>query len=288
MQKILVTGANGQLGNEIRSLSASHPEYEFRFTDIDELDITNIDALNSFCNQFQADFIINCAAYNEVDKIEEDDTLALKINEMAVKNLALAANDINAFLVHISTDYVFSGDKSSPYTEEDKPDPISKYAKSKHKGELAVLNEAKRAAIIRTSWLYSAFGNNFVKTIIKQSTIKDELKIVYDQVGTPTYAGDLAETIMELLNKSNRIKNVEIFNFADEGVASWYDFATAIVEINDIVCKIKAVRTDEYSLPAKRPFYSVMDKSKIKNFLNIVIPHWITSLEYCIAEINND
>ena len=288
MHKILVTGANGQLGNEIRSLAATYPEYEFSFTDIDELDITDISKLKNYCNQLKPSFIINCAAYNNVDKAEKEYSIALKINEEAVKNLALVANDIDAFLIHISTDFVFNGNKNTPYTETDDAEPLSKYADSKHKGELALIANANKGAVIRTSWLYSSFGHNFIKTIIKQARAKDELKVVYDQIGTPTYAGDLAEVILEMTKKAHHLKTVEIFHFSDEGVASWYDFASAIVEINEIECTIKAVRTEEYPLPAKRPYYSIMDKSKIKKFLNIRIPHWITSLEYCIAEINND
>ncbi len=216
MQKILVTGANGQLGNEIRSLAGAYPQYDFSFTDIEELDITNSDELNSYCKQLDPDFIINCAAYNDVDKAEKEYEIALKINEEAVLNLSMIANEVKAFLIHISTDFVFNGERNTPYTEDDLAVPISKYAESKYKGELAVLNKANNAAIIRTSWLYSSFGHNFVKTIIKHATNKDELKVIFDQVGTPTYAGNLAEVVLEMIKKSNQIKNVEIFHFSDE------------------------------------------------------------------------
>jgi len=283
--QILVTGSNGQLGNEIRLLQATYPSFEFLFTDLAELDITNEEAVDNLVSGFKPAAIINCAAYTAVDKAEQEEKTAFLINSNAVGILARAASKHDALLVHISTDYVFDGAGFRPYIEEDPTNPVSMYAKSKHAGEQHVRSYANKALIIRTSWLYSEFGHNFVKTIMKYGREREQLNVVFDQVGTPTYARDLARVILELLNNKAVIQGVEIFHFSDEGVASWYDFAKAIVEFSNIDCRINPIETSEYPLPAARPFYSVFNKSKIKQRFNVDIPYWRDSLKECIARI---
>jgi dTDP-4-dehydrorhamnose reductase len=287
MINILVTGANGQLGNELKSISGDIKGKRFHFTDIDELDITRIVNIEDFISRNNINYIINCAAYNAVDKAEKDEETAFLINSLAVKYLAQIARKNNIFMIHVSTDFVFDGLKNTPYIESDLPGPVSVYAKSKYEGELNVLNTLEKGIIIRTSWLYSSFGNNFLKTIMKNARIKDQLNVVNDQVGTPTWAKDLALVILELVNNSGLIKDVEIFHYSNEGTASWYDFAEAIVEKAGIECQVNPIETKDYPLPAHRPFYSVLNKSKIKSFLDIDIPYWQDSLEDCLDQIKN-
>lgn len=285
MYKVLVTGANGQLGNEIRIASEHFNNFEFSFTDVDELDITDDSCVINYFKIHKPDLIINCAAYNAVDLAEKDFDTALLINEKAVENIATTARSQDAFLIHFSTDFVFEGLKKTPYIESDIPHPLSKYGLSKYRGEQAVQNISSRAVIIRTSWLYSQFGSNFVKTIIKHATNKDQLKVVSDQIGTPTYARDLARVTLKLIKHLGKINSTEIFHYSNEGTASWYDFAKAIVEMSGIDCKILPVTTKEYPLPAKRPQYSVMNKQKIKEFLSVEIPDWRDSLSTLIGSI---
>ena len=285
--KILVTGCNGQLGKELQQLAPDFPFHEFLFTDIAELNITDRPFVDQFIQQNKPDAIINCAGYTAVDKAETDFDFAMELNANSVDHLAKNAALINAFFIHISTDYVFNGTKSTPYIEEDQPDPQSKYAKTKYEGELATLRNASKGLIIRTSWLYSEFMNNFVKTILTKGAERGKLNVVFDQIGSPTYAMDLAKAIMEIIPKLDPSKTVELYHFSNEGVASWYDFAKTIVEYSGINCVINPILTKDYPLPAVRPFYSVMDKSRIKQQFGIEIPYWRESLMECIKKITN-
>ncbi len=281
MNNILITGSNGQLGNEIRVLSKKYPDFNFFFTDVEELDITDKAAIERFVSENKISHIINCAAYTAVDKAEEEKDLAYKINVEAVKNLALVSKAYNALLIHISTDYVYDGKNYKPYLENDPIAPQSHYAFTKAEAERAIREISGRAIIIRTSWLYSSFGKNFVKTIIKLGKERDQLSVVRDQIGTPTYALDLAEVSLKFVADHQATK-VEIFNFSNEGVCSWYDFAKEIMEIKNIDCKITPIESKDYPTPAVRPFYSVFNKTKITQTLHIEIPHWKDSLKQCL------
>jgi len=288
MAKILVTGANGQLGNELRHLSNHFCGYDFAFTDIDTLDITNALAVNDFIKSSNPGWIINCAAYNHVDKAESEPEAAALINSVAVKNLTEALKGSDCKFIHISTDYVYGGTLNIPCTEEVTPNPQCTYAMSKLDGERqALLFPA--AIVIRTSWLYSFYGHNFVKTILKHGAEKEFLKVVFDQTGTPTHAADLAQAIMKII--SGVIRNqfafkAGIYNYSNEGVCSWYDFATEIINETGLNCKVLPVTTKEFIQAAKRPSYSVMDKTRIKDDFDITIPHWRTSLIECLKLIN--
>ena len=283
--KILVTGSNGQLGSEFRLLAPACPDFQFIFTDVAELDITSEADVSAMVKDEQPAVIINCAAYTAVDKAEQEDNLAFLINATAVGNLARVASKFNALLIHISTDYVFDGKGFKPYIEDDPTNPVSLYAKSKHAGEQQVQSYANKALIIRTSWLYSEFGHNFVKTMMKYGKERGLLNVDFDQTGTPTYARDLAQTILDILQKQKISDGVEVFHYSNEGVTSWYDFAKAIIELSGITCKINPIETKEYPLPATRPFYSVFNKSKIKQRFQIEIPYWKDSLKVCIQRL---
>ena len=283
--KILITGSNGQLGNEIRELAGGYKHYKFLYTDINELNITNSDKVKDFFLLHNPDAIINCAAYTAVDKAEKEAETAYLVNALAVENLANAAAQSGAFIVHISTDYVYSGKNFTPYVETDTLNPVSVYAQSKTAGEEAVKRSGANSIIIRTSWLYSAFGNNFIKTMMKYGAERDVLNVVFDQVGTPTYARDLAKCILDILPLAMGTKSEEVYHYSNEGVASWYDFAKAIIEISGIECLINPIPTKEYPLPAERPFYSVLDKSKIKKDFAIQIPYWRDSVKLCIQRL---
>ena len=285
MYNILVTGSKGQLGNEIQKLASSYPSIKFYFTDVEELDITDVEQLDKFFIENKIDFIINCAAYTAVDKAETDRKLADLINVTAVKYLAEISKKFKTTLIHISTDYVFDGRNYKPYVETDKPNPISYYGQTKLNGEIQIEKYAGNAIIIRTSWLYSGFGNNFVKTMIKYGNERDSLKVVADQVGTPTYAGDLAKAILKIIPELKNINGIEIYNFSNEGAISWYDFAEAIMKLKNINCKIIPIESKDYPTPAPRPFYSILNKAKIKNDFSIEIPYWLDSLEKCLAEL---
>lgn len=284
--EILITGANGQLGREFRELSASTREHHFTFTDIDELDITSQNALEKFFAKQKFQCIINCAAYTAVDKAEEEKEKAVLLNATAVKYLAECASSMNALFVHFSTDYVFDGKNHKPYLENDLTNPKSMYGKSKLDGEVEVIFNSKKAIIIRTSWLYSSYGNNFVKTIINKGKEKGILNVVADQVGSPTYANDLAKAVLEIIPKYKSENKFEIFNYANEGVCSWYDFAKEIVHISGIKCRINPIETKDYPVAAKRPSYSVFNKNKIKHAFDISIPYWKDSLRECLTKIN--
>ncbi|MCK9423918.1 MAG: dTDP-4-dehydrorhamnose reductase [Bacteroidales bacterium] len=283
--KILVTGSNGQLGNELKILASQYPSFEFLFTDIGELDITDEKAIDVLVRQENHAAIINCAAYTAVDKAEQEEKMAFLINAKATGNLAKVATRYNALLIHVSTDYIFGGSGNRPYSEEDNKKPVSVYAKSKYAGEQEISNHSKNALILRTSWLYSEFGNNFVKTIMKYGQERGKLNVVFDQVGCPTYAYDLAKAILEILRINNIPEGVSVYHYANEGATSWYDFAKAIVEISGINCRINPIETREYPLPAVRPYYSVLNKAKIKQTFNIEIPYWRDSLKVCIGKM---
>ena len=289
MKNILVTGAYGQLGNEVRVLSANFPEYNFMFTDVDSLDITDKNELIDFVTGNDIRYIINCAAYTAVDKAEDDAELCEKINATAVKNLGLAAAEAGAGIIHVSTDYVFDGTSCRPYSEDMPTKPCSVYGKTKLKGEKNLLKACPNAIIIRTAWLYSPFGNNFVKTMIKLGSERESLNVIFDQVGTPTYALDLADAILKAMDQTIDTDHDKggIYHFSNEGVCSWYDFTIKIHEIAGInSCKVNPIETKDYPTKAARPHYSVLNKSKIKQTFNITIPHWEASLKNCIKELS--
>jgi len=284
MPNILVTGAKGQLGSEIKELS-SYSDATFFFTDADALDITDKKAIESFIEINQIDVIINCAAYTAVDKAEENEDLADKVNQQAVKYLAEVSKERDIKFIHVSTDYVFDGKNYKPYIEDDVTNPPSVYGKTKLDGEKALFKvAAKNSIIIRTSWVYSSFGANFVKTMLKYGKERDELRVIYDQVGTPTYARDLAKAILDIIPQLDNEKP-EVYHYSNEGVLSWYDFAKEIMKMAKIKCNIVPIETYEYPLPAPRPHYSLLNKSKIKKTFNITIPFWKDSLSECLIKM---
>ena len=278
MANILVTGANGQLGSELRKMGFTHLD-EVYFTDVEELDITDYTAIEHFVKEHEIDTIINCAAYTSVDKAEEVPELAAKINTEAVANLAKVAAREDCLLIHVSTDYVFDGNGSVPYTEKDKPCPTSVYGRTKLAGEQAILKSGCFHIIIRTAWLYSTFGNNFVKTILRLAGERPEITVVADQIGTPTYAEDLARAIVDIMGSEERIEHEGIYHFSNEGVCSWYDFAREIVRLSGRECKVVPVTTAEYPTKTQRPAYSVLDKTKIRDTFGIEVPEWKNALE---------
>lgn len=284
---ILVTGSNGQLGSEIKSISVNYSQHKFTFVDIEEMDISSRKAVNTLFEKHKFDCVINCAAYTNVDMAETEKELAWKINVKGTKYLAQACHKANATLMHISTDYVFDGMHYRPYTETDFTNPQSYYGVTKLEGEQMIEEFAKTAIIIRTSWLYSSFGNNFVKTMIKYGKEREELNVVSDQVGTPTYAADLAFLLLQNLDDIEWIQGTHIYHYSNEGVCSWYDFAKEIIEQSNIKCKVIPIETKDYPLPAERPSYSLFNKAKIKDGLNgIEIPYWKDSLRKCLEIIN--
>jgi dTDP-4-dehydrorhamnose reductase len=284
MAIILITGADGQLGNELRVVSKNYYGYDFVFTDVSLLDITDQDKTAEFILQTKPDWIVNCAAYNLVDKAEEEPDKALLINAIAVRNITEVIKGTDCRFIHVSTDYVYDGKSNIPYNENMPADPVSAYGKSKLEGEKYALQHPG-SMIIRTAWLYSSFGKNFVKTILKNAAEKESLKVVFDQVGTPTYAADLAEGIMNIISgviRNQIAMNSGVYNYSNEGVCSWYDFAYEIVNEAGYDCKVYPVSSSEFKQIAKRPSYSVMDKTKIKENYGLTIPHWRTSLLKCI------
>jgi len=282
MNNVLVTGANGQLGNEIRLLALENSQINFIFTDVEELDITNRSKIFDLVNDKRIDSIINCAAYTAVDKAEEQVEQAVLINAEAVANLAEAAQKFDTKLIHISTDFVFDGTNFLPYNEDDKAHPVSSYGRTKLKGEKEISERKCDAMIIRTSWLYSSFGHNFLKTMIKYGKERGELKVVFDQIGSQTYAADLAKVIIRSLNADLK----GIYHYSNEGVCSWYDFAKEIIDYAKIKARVHPIRTEAYPLPARRPPYSVLDKAKIKSALGIEIPHWRDSMMKCLDKMS--
>ena len=282
---ILVTGANGQLGNEMRRLGAVSPN-NYIFTDVAELDITNADAVMYVAKHYSIDAIINCAAYTNVDKAESDEATAELINATAVANLAAAMKEVGGTLFHVSTDYVFGSEGNTPRTEEMPLNPLGVYGRTKLHGEQAILESGCKALIFRTAWLYCEFGNNFLKTMLRLTAEKEQLNVVFDQVGTPTYAGDLALAIFSIIEAGVYEGNEGIYHFSNEGVCSWYDFAVEIAAAaGHTGCRINPCHSSEFPSPVTRPPYSVLDKTKIKNTFDIDIPHWRESMEYCIKRI---
>lgn len=280
---ILVTGCNGQLGNEIQLLEKEYPQHTYFNTDVAELDITNQLAVNDFINRHAIDGVINCAAYTAVDKAEVDKELCTTLNTVAPSYLAAAIDKREGWMIHVSTDYVFDGTHHTPYVETDTPSPDSIYGSTKLAGELGVSKFCKKHMIIRTAWLYSAFGNNFVKTMIRLGKEKTELGVIFDQIGTPTYARDLAVAIMTAVDKGIE---TGVYHYSNEGVISWYDFTKAIHRIARIKdCKVRPLHTSEYPTAANRPAYSVLDKTKIKQTYGIEIPYWEDSLKECIERL---
>ena len=283
MKNVLITGANGQLGNEMRVLSAENPEYIYFFTDVAELDICNEQAVLDFVKANNIHVIVNCAAYTAVDNAEDNVELCTKLNADAVGYLAKAAEANGAEFIQISTDYVFDGTAHIPYQETEPTCPNSVYGKTKLAGEQNALSLCSRSMVIRTAWLYSTFGNNFVKTMIRLGKERDTLGVIFDQVGTPTYARDLARAIFAAIRQG---VVPGVYHFSNEGVCSWYDFTKAIHRLAGITtCSVKPLHTSEYPTKAKRPHYSVLDKTKIKETYHIEIPYWMDSLQSCIAEL---
>ncbi len=283
MKNILVTGANGQLGNEIRLLAEVNKEYTYFFTDVAELDICDEQAVMNFVTAHQIDIIVNCAAYTAVDKAEDNQELCDKLNHVAPGYLAKAIQTRGGYLVQVSTDYVFDGTAHVPYTEEQPTCPDSVYGTTKLAGEQEAMKYCANTMIIRTAWLYSTFGNNFVKTMLRLGREKDSLGVIFDQIGTPTYARDLAVAIFAAIHKGII---PGIYHFSNEGVCSWYDFTQMIHHLADIkTCKLRPLHTEEYPTKAKRPHYSVLDKTKIKDIYGIEIPYWVDSLKECIDKL---
>lgn len=281
---ILVTGSNGQVGSELRELSKNY-SYDFFFTTRDNLDITNSEAVKEYCESSNINVIINCAAYTAVDIAETDIENADLVNRKVVKKLTLVSKELNIKLIHISTDYVFDGKNFKPYCEEFQTNPKSVYGKTKLDGENEMINiNPLNSIIIRTSWVYSSFGNNFVKTMLRLGKEKQELGVIFDQVGTPTNARDLAKTILDILPNIKNDK-VSIYNYSNEGVLSWYDFAKEIMKMAKITCTINPIETYQYPTPAVRPHYSLLNKAKIKNEFNITIPFWKDSLDEVLRKL---
>lgn len=284
-KRILITGANGQLGSEMRRLGEVSPN-TYIYTDVAELDITNGDAVAAFVKENAVDIIVNCAAYTNVDKAESDEATAELINATAVENLAKAIKAVNGTLFHVSTDYVFGNEGNTPRTEDMPLNPLGVYGRTKLRGEQAVAAVGCKAIIIRTAWLYSEFGNNFLKTMLRLTAEREQLNVVFDQVGTPTYAGDLALAIFSIIEGDVYEGNEGVYHFSNEGVCSWYDFATEIaIAAGNTACKVQPCHSSEFPSPVTRPAFSVLDKSKIKNTFGIEIPHWRDSMLYCIKRL---
>lgn len=285
--KILITGSYGQLGNELRVASSRHSRHTYLLTDADSLDICNINDIETYFTQYSPNLIINCAAYTAVDKAEDDQEKCALINTEAVKNLGLVAQRHNARVIHISTDYVFDGTSHLPYTEDMPVCPTNVYGKTKLAGEQALMEVAPDSIIIRTSWLYSSYGNNFVKTMLRLGSERDILNVIFDQVGTPTYAADLAETILTIVDQDQWQPG--IYHFSNEGVCSWYDFCKVILELSaNTTCKVNPIESSVYPVRTPRPHYSVLNKGKIKTTFNVEIPYWINGLERCLKLLQNN
>jgi dTDP-4-dehydrorhamnose reductase len=285
MKHILVTGSKGQLGSAIDEVSKDYSGYQFTFVDIAELNLTDEEAVLTILEEESFDYCINCAAYTNVDQAEKEVELATLVNVDGARNLASACAKHNTFLIHISTDYVFNGRHHLPYRESDQPSPDSAYGRTKYEGEIAVMKNANQWIIIRTSWLYSTTGHNFVKTILRLSGEREELKVVDDQVGSPTYAGDLARAIMEIVGKLDDKTSRQVYHYSNEGVLSWYDFALTIVELADNSCRILPIESKDYPMLANRPHYSVLSKQKIKHTFGLEIPYWRDSLGKAINQL---
>ncbi len=280
---ILVTGANGQLGREMRRVASASSD-RYIFTDVEELDITDYGAISRMVQQSGVEVIVNCAAYTNVDKAEDDVEFANMLNNTAVGYLAMAAKMVDATLIHISTDYVFDGSAHTPYTEDQPTKPIGVYGVTKLAGEESVLESGCNHIIIRTSWLYSQWGNNFVKTMQRLTAERDSLSVIFDQIGTPTYAGDLADAIGAII-ATDQLDRSGRYHYSNEGVCSWFDFAQVICHMSGNECRISPIHSGEYPAKVTRPHYSVLDKTKIKESFGLEIPHWMASLAKCVKEL---
>jgi dTDP-4-dehydrorhamnose reductase len=287
MTPVLITGCRGQLGSEIQRISGKFPEMLFSFTDLEELDITRPADIRSFLDNNPVKFLVNCAGYTAVDRAEDDTAMAYLLNADATGYLSTISAERGIQLIHLSTDYIFDGEKNHPYTENDPANPQTVYGKSKLQGEQA-LQKSGSGIIVRTSWLYSSFGNNFVKTILRLSGEKQQLNVVFDQTGCPTYARDLAMAILEMIRietKKDHLPRVDIYHYSNQGICSWYEFATSVIDFAGTGCKILPVESKDYVTRAKRPRYSVLSKEKMIHTYGIPVPHWKDSLKECIAEI---
>lgn len=282
---ILVTGGNGQLGNEMRVVS-KESRNRYIFTDVMELDITNLEAIRYMLKMERVDVVVNCAAYTNVDRAEEDEIMADLLNNKAAGNLAVVAKEVGVTLIHVSTDYVFQGDKNTPYKEDCETSPLGVYGRTKLAGERSIQATGCNYLIFRTSWLYSSYGKNFVKTMQRLTRDKNSLKVVFDQVGTPTYAGDLAAIIYKVIEK-DMLDKQGIYHFSNEGVCSWYDFAQEVCELSGNTCNIEPCHSDEFPSKVKRPNFSVLDKTKVKETFGAKVPYWKVSLKHCINLLMN-
>jgi len=282
---ILVTGANGQLGNEFRALAEAHPGFRFIFTSREDFPIHRIEQVREFFLKQQPAYCINCAAYTAVDKAETDREMAFLVNAVATGVLATVCKELQTKFIHISTDYVFDGQSPVPYTEEDKTDPINIYGSSKLQGEELCMEKNPDAIIIRTAWVYSVFGNNFVKTMLRLMRERQSINVVNDQVGAPTYAADLASAIMDIINNN---WHPGIYHYSNSGMISWYDFALAIQKLSGTTCEVNPIPSSQYPTPAKRPSFSLLNTDKIRQTFSIVIPDWRTSLEKCMQQLNSN
>ena len=278
--KLLITGAYGQLGNEMRVALERYPHLESIFTDVDTLDITDKNAVDAFVALHKPNVLINCAAYTAVDKAEDDLALCYKINCDAVRNLGEVAQAHGIRVIHVSTDYVFDGTSHIPYTEDMAVSPTNVYGKSKLAGERELRRVCPGAIIIRTSWLYSGFGNNFVKTMLKLGSERSQLKVIFDQIGTPTYAADLADSMLQIIDSGKFVPG--IYHFSNEGVCSWYDFTKMIFKLAHVECEVLPIESKDYAVRTPRPHYSVLNKSKLKSTYNQAIPYWMDGLERCL------
>ena len=286
MIQVLVTGANGQLGHSLQARAKDYPAFAFHFTDVDTLDLCDAEAVRRYVVNNRVSYILNCAAYTAVDKAESNEALCVRINSDAVRNLGEAAQEVGAKVIHISTDYVFDGTSCRPYVETDPTCPISVYGRTKLAGEEALRMVCPDAVIIRTAWLYSEYGNNFVKTVLRLGAERDELRFIFDQVGTPTYAGDLSDAMLAIVAQAEQGHFVPgIYHFTNEGVCSWYDFTVKILQLAQLPKRVIPIETKDYPTPAARPHYSVLNKGKIKATYGLNIPHWEVSLQDCLRQL---
>jgi dTDP-4-dehydrorhamnose reductase len=287
---ILITGAAGQVGNEFRFLAFTHPQFRFIYTDVADMDILKPAKIKAFFDKVTPQYVVNCAAYTAVDKAETDVKLATKINVNGARNLAKACQSVGATFIHISTDYVYHNTQNLPFKEGDRTSPKGVYAKTKLRGDVAALKNCESTMVLRTSWVYGTFGHNFVKTMLRLGQERPELNVIFDQIGTPTYARDLAKTILTIVQK---VENQSIsrdvlrgvFHYSNEGVTSWFDFTKAIFDIRGIACKVNPIETNQYPTAAARPPFSVLNKAKIRSTFGIEIPHWRESLVACLKEL---
>ncbi|MDQ7090503.1 MAG: dTDP-4-dehydrorhamnose reductase [Methylococcales bacterium] len=287
---ILVTGANGQLGQSIQAIQTDYEDYDLTFVTRNECNLSSTDSIQHFFSHHHFDVIINCAAYTAVDKAESEPELATLINATAVEQLAQIAKQQQTILIHISTDYVFKGENFAPYQETEVTCPQSVYGDSKLKGEQAIQAINPQGLIIRTSWVYSEYGANFVKTMLRLGRERESLGVIFDQIGTPTYATDLARAILAIVSNPKLEKqstSLGIYHYSNEGVCSWYDFAKAIFELSAIDCQLNPIETKDYPTPAKRPHYSLLNKAKIKQTFDLTLPYWKDSLQHCLQTLNN-